>query len=233
LRLGALYWPIVVTGLYGLAWLLSGVPGERVAWPVEPEFFRVYFVVVSSGLVAASAVRMLVRGGRRTGRMVTLWLSAFICAGLGYASRDEISDFYDRMRGNILPSVAVATPKGEAVLRRAWDHHYRAEAWVNGVRIRMLVDTGASMVLLPYESVRRLGINPDTLDYSLPVTTANGKSTVAPIMLSSIKIGPIAVFDVEAAVAQPGKLKSGLLGMSFLDKLDEASFRDGRLILRN
>jgi aspartyl protease family protein len=89
------------------------------------------------------------------------------------------------------------------------------------------------MVLLPYERVAELGIDPEMLDYSLPVTTANGNSTVAPVVISSIKIGPIAVFDVPAAVAHPGRLKIGLLGMSFLDKLDETSFRGDKLLLRN
>ena len=130
-------------------------------------------------------------------------------------------------------SVALATTQGEAELRRAWDGHYRAEAMINGVRMRLMVDTGASMVLLPYEDVRALGIDPEQLDFSLPVTTANGTSTVAPVQLSSIKIGPIAVFDVRAAVAHPGRLKVGLLGMSFLEKLSETSFRGDRLILRN
>ena len=57
--------------------------------------------------------------------------------------------------------------------------------------------------------------------------------TVAPVRLSSVKIGPIAVFDLEAAVARPGLLDTGLLGMSFLDRLRESSFRGDRLILRN
>jgi aspartyl protease family protein len=95
-----------------------------------------------------------------------------------------------------------------------------------------MIDTGASMVLIPYEQAASIGINPDTLDYSMPVTTANGRSSVAPIRLSSIKIGPIAVFDIPAAVAQPGRLKTGLLGMSFLDRLAETSFQGDRLILR-
>jgi predicted aspartyl protease len=38
---------------------------------------------------------------------------------------------------------------------------------------------------------------------------------------------------VQAAVAHPGRLKIGLLGMSFLDKLSETSFRGDTLILRN
>ncbi len=89
------------------------------------------------------------------------------------------------------------------------------------------------MVLLPYESVEEIGLDPTKLDYSLPVTTANGRSTVAPVRIDTIRIGPIEVYDVQAAVAHPGKLRTGLLGMSFLDKIYETSFRGDKLILKN
>ncbi len=232
LRVGLLYWPVVVLVLFALARFLTGSPDGGL-WSADPEHLRVYLVIGATGMVVAGAGRMLMTGGPRTGRMAVVWIAGLICIGLAYASRTELTDLYDRIRGNIHPSVALSTAQGEAELHRAWDGHYRAEAEINGVPVMMLVDTGASMVLLPYESVHKLGIDPRTLDYSLPVTTANGKSSVAPVTLSSIKIGPIAVFDVEAAVARPGKLKAGLLGMSFLDRLDETSFRGGRLLLRN
>ena len=233
MRLSLLYWPAVIAVLWTLSWWLSGAPGDRVLWPENAEHKSIFLVISAAGMIAAGAGRVLLRGGPRTRRYATVWTALFICLALGYASRSDVSDLYDRFRGNIHPSVALSTAQGEAELRRAWDGHYRAEAYINGVPVRMLVDTGASMVLLPYETAARIGHNPRTLDFSLPVVTANGKSMVAPIMLSSVKIGPIALFDVEAAVAQPGMLRSGLLGMSFLDRLDETTFSQGRLIMRN
>ncbi len=150
-----------------------------------------------------------------------------------FAFRDQATIIVQEIRAELMPSVALSRSGGEAAeLRRAWDGHYRAEAEVNGVSMKLMIDTGASMVLIPFEQAAAIGINPDTLDYSMPVTTANGPSSVAPIRLSSIKIGPIAVFDIPAAIAQPGLLKTGLLGMSFLDKLAETSFQGDRLILR-
>ena len=232
-RFRSIYWPLVIVSLYGLAWSLTGESGARTLWPVDQTSFVVYMVVISAGMIIASAVRILADGGPRMERQASVVSAALICALLAYGSQEELSELYDRARGNIHPSVALSTAQGEAELRRAWDGHYRAEAQINGIDVLMLVDTGASMVLLPYEIAHDLGIDRARLDYSLPVTTANGQSHVAPVTLSSIKIGPIAVFDVEAAVARPGMLKSGLLGMSFLEKIDETSFSKGRLLLRN
>ena len=84
----------------------------------------------------------------------------------------------------------------------------------------MLVDTGASIVLLTYEDAEAAGLNPDELAFSQPVVTANGKAFVAPIRLDSVAIGVVGLSGVKAAVAERGKLHSSLLGMSFLKRLD-------------
>jgi aspartyl protease family protein len=119
-----------------------------------------------------------------------------------------------------------------SVLERDWDGHYLAEAEVNGVPVTLMVDTGATMVLIPYEQAAAIGLKVDTLDFSMPVTTANGSTMVAPFQISSIRIQHVAVFDIPGAVAQPGRLKTGLLGMSFLEQLGEASVQGNRMILR-
>jgi aspartyl protease family protein len=227
-----LFWPLMVLSLLVVALVVAGpADGFLAAGDARPPV--VVAVVFATGLVLAAAGRILLREGSRAARqaMLCLGLAAAILAG--YAHRAELGVAFDRLRDAVRPSVALATADGAAELRRAWDGHYRAEAEVNGVRMQLIVDTGASLVLLPFEEVRGLGIDPDTLRFSLPVTTANGATRVAPVRLSSVKIGPIAVFDVPAAVAAPGRLAVPLLGMSFLDRLSEVSFRSDRLILRN
>jgi aspartyl protease family protein len=232
-RANMLFWPVVTLCLVTVALYLAGPPSNQFLGDPETDRRMVYLIVLTAGLICASAGRILIRGGVRAVRHVTMWVVLFAMIVGAYSNREDLGPLYDRLRGKIYPSVALSTTQGEAELRRAWDGHYRAEAEVNGIRMVLLIDTGASMVLLPYEEVRALGIDPGELDFSLPVTTANGTSTVAPVRLSSIKIGPIATFDVQAAVAQPGRLKVGLLGMSFIDKLSEISFRGETLTLRN
>ncbi len=227
-----LFWPILIIGLAILALLLSGTPQDGVLDSGQMDMRVVYLVVLAAALAIAGAGRMLVRGGRKTLVHTAVWLGTIAGLLTAFAFRDQATIIFQEIRAELMPSVALSRTAGEAELRRGWDGHYRAEAEVNGVALRLMIDTGASMVLIPYEQAAAIGINLDTLDYSMPVTTANGRSSVAPIRLSSIKIGPIAVFDIPAAVTQPGRLKTGLLGMSFLDKLAETSFQGDRLILR-
>lgn len=121
----------------------------------------------------------------------------------------------------------------EVMLMRAWDGHFRAVAEVNGTPVGLLIDTGASRVLLRYDDARRIGMQDDELNYNLPVTTASGRSFVAPVTFDRIEIGGIIIRDVAGAVAQPNQLHSSLLGMSYIEHLTEAVFRKDHLILRD
>lgn len=225
------WWPVVIIALAILGVLLTGAPGGELAGQVDMR--PAYLAVLFTALVLFAAGYALVRGGQRAMLNIAICLGTVAGLGTAFVFRDEAAVLITEIRAELMPSVAVSRAPGVEELRRAtFDDHYRAWAEVNGVALELMIDTGASMVLLPYEEAMAVGIDPEGLDFSVPVTTANGHSAVAPVQLSSIRIGRIAVFNVPAAVAQPGMLKSGLLGMSFLNRIDEVVFRDDRLILR-
>ena len=97
----------------------------------------------------------------------------------------------------------------------------------------MLVDTGASVVLLTYEDAVAAGIAVETLDFDVPILTANGRGYVASITLGEVSISGVSAKNIRGAIAQPGQLHASLLGMSFLGAIEEAAIRKDRLILTN
>lgn len=109
--------------------------------------------------------------------------------------------------------------------------HFNAEADVNGRPIEVMIDTGATMVALSYEDAERAGIYLSDADFTRAVSTANGVARVAPVTLDRVSIGDITVRNVPAAVAEPGRLKTSLLGMSFLSRLSRFDMRSGLLTL--
>lgn len=131
------------------------------------------------------------------------------------------------------PTIAVASAPGEVELQRTYDGHFRARARIGDAEIGLMLDTGASIVLLRHDDARRIGLDMDGLIFSTPVTTANGRAMVAPVTLKTIRIGDVQVENVRAAVAQQGNLHTSLLGMSFLGELEEVSIRRDRMTLRN
>jgi aspartyl protease family protein len=96
----------------------------------------------------------------------------------------------------------------------------------------MLVDTGASTVVLRPEDGQRLGFDVDDLRYSVPVQTANGTTYAASVRLRSLSVGKIKLNDVDALVAKRGTLRENLLGMSFLNRLNSYEFSGEYLTLR-
>ncbi len=131
-------------------------------------------------------------------------------------------------------ATAPASPQpaaNAALLKLEDDGHYWASAEVDGRAIKFMVDTGASTVALTYRDARRVGLDPETLDYSWRIRTAGGEVMGASVQLNSIRIGRIEVEDVEAMVLREG-LSQSLLGMTFLRELDSYEFRRGNLILR-
>jgi aspartyl protease family protein len=110
--------------------------------------------------------------------------------------------------------------------------HYRADVEVFGRRIKMLVDTGATIVALTNEDADALGVRPMPSDFTLSLGTANGAVQAAAIRLAEVRIGAITAQDVPAVVMPQGAMRESLLGMSFLKKLGSFEVADGKLILK-
>lgn len=131
------------------------------------------------------------------------------------------------------PRPGEAGPK-ESILTLAGDlrGHFVAHPAVDGRRVRMLVDTGASYVALSWEDAAMIGLKLEPRDFTLRMSTANGIASGAPVRLAEIRLGDITVRNVEAVVAQRGAMRTSLLGMSFLRRLNGFEVSKGRLTLR-
>ena len=117
-------------------------------------------------------------------------------------------------------------------LKAGRNGHFNTEAEINGRGVPVMVDTGATMVALSYEDAERAGIFLGRGDFTQAVSTANGVARIAPVTLDRVTIGDITVRNVPAAVAEPGRLKTSLLGMSFLGRLSRFDMRSGVLVLQ-
>jgi aspartyl protease family protein len=105
-------------------------------------------------------------------------------------------------------------------------------AQINGAHVAMVLDTGASSVVLTRDDAKAAGLPLEVLEYTVPIDTANGRARAAPVTLDRIAIGGLEERSVEALVAQPGQLKTSLLGMSFLNRLQSWEVSGDRLVLK-
>jgi len=96
--------------------------------------------------------------------------------------------------------------------------HFRTEASVNGVRVRFLVDTGATLVAIPMSVANRLGINYLQGSPSYSVLADGRRIPSYRVNLESVAVGDIVLYNVDGVVSQGSG--EPLLGMSFLSRTE-------------
>jgi aspartyl protease family protein len=119
----------------------------------------------------------------------------------------------------------------EAALQADSRGQYAAGVLINGVPVRMLVDTGASYVAVSASTARRIGLSPSG-GRRYTIKTANGLSTASPTVLRSVSLDGLYMNDVEGLILTPEAGEVNLLGASFLKRLVSVEQRGDMLILR-
>ena len=109
---------------------------------------------------------------------------------------------------------------------------FTLHAKVNDFPVPMVIDTGATSVVLTYETAKAAGLPLELLDYDVDVETAGGRVHAARLTLDRLAVGRLVERSVPALVVKRGQMKSNLLGMSFLNRLESWEVRADKLMLR-
>jgi aspartyl protease family protein len=161
---------------------------------------------------------------------------AILMLVLAYAAPELAPQLVSRFAPEAAPKPdaqsATRGPGGDQVVLNAdRSGHYFTQVTINGLSLRGVVDTGASLVSLTYEDGRRLGLIVPGDTFDMRTQTANGEARAKRVRLNSLRLGSIELRDVDASIAGEGQLGVNLLGMSFLNRLDRFEVRDRRLVL--
>lgn len=126
--------------------------------------------------------------------------------------------------------VATTTSGGRVEVRLTRNRmgHYVASGRINGRRVELLLDTGATNVALGRSLADELGLKRGAPDYT---RTANGTVETYRTILGSVQLGGITMHDVPASIDPGMSGDDVLLGMSFLEHLEIIQHGD-QLLLR-
>ncbi|MCB2111294.1 MAG: TIGR02281 family clan AA aspartic protease [Defluviimonas sp.] len=184
-----------------------------------PRFlYLVLLLVVIGGYFLVESRRNL----GRTVQMAAVWALIFLGA-------IAIAGLWTDIRRGALSSQAVVRD-GRIEVPVSPDGHFYLDATVDGARLRFMVDTGASDVVLSRRDAERAGLDPRTLTYVGSAETANGVVRTAPVRLARFDLEGIADENVPAVVTD-GDLSTSLLGMSYLSRY-EMTLTSELLVLR-
>ncbi|QJU57593.1 TIGR02281 family clan AA aspartic protease [Sphingomonas sp. AP4-R1] len=130
------------------------------------------------------------------------------------------------------PDLAPSLPKaGDARLARSDDGFFYADARINGHPVRLLVDTGASALMLPAQQARRLGVNMHALAYDGHIRTSSGTARIARVTIDRMTVAGQTFEDVPAMILPRGD-SVGLMGQAVLARFRSVSIEGDMLALR-
>lgn len=121
--------------------------------------------------------------------------------------------------GEAISTAAPQVDRASVTLISDGKGHFITTGAINGATVRILVDTGASLVAMGISDARRAGVNYLAGEKAY-ANTANGIAPVYRVRLNNVRLGDIVLNDVEGMVHAQADMPLVLLGMSFLGQLD-------------
>ena len=223
---------VLLIGLFIAVLVLIAQHGQGTVGPLSSGDFGSLAYQLALLIFLAAAVLTLFR--ERFAQAIisaVLWVVVGLLLVIGYSYRYELSDVGDRVLAELVPGHVVSHGRTVEVARTgAGDFAIAAD--VNGARAHMVLDTGASSVVLTQDDAKAAGLPIALLDYTVSIDTANGRTRAAPVTLDRIAVGGLEERAVDALVVQPGQLQTSLLGMSFLNRLQSWQVVGDRLVLK-
>ncbi len=117
----------------------------------------------------------------------------------------------------------------ELRLLPALNGNYLANGRINGKNVAFVVDTGASFIAMNKNLARALKINPG--NKKIEIQTASGTEINYLVMLDTVSVGDINMYNIPAVISNHDYPKEPLLGMSFLQHVN-MSQENGQMVLK-
>ena len=225
-------WLIFGIGVAALVALLIWLSGERPAAleSRDSQIRLVYLLLLLVAVGSAFFAHWRTRPTLRWLRHGLIWIAVGLVLVVGYSFRFEMTATWHRLQAELMPGRGIEVSPGKVIVRAGEDRHFHVDAVVDGTPLHLLVDTGATSVVLNRRDAERMGLSPDRLTYGRPVQTANGTGFGAPVRLREIRIESVVVRDIPALVNK-APMSSSVLGMNFLNRLSGFSVENGTLTL--
>ena len=161
--------------------------------------------------------------------LIIVFLAGTAGAVVAYGDPDKIARAGDSIshmlrQKSLSPPPAVQIPRGQG-------GEFALRAKINGVNAPMVIDTGATSVVLTWETAKAAGLPLELLNYNVEVETAAGHTKAARLTLDRLAVGHLVEKSVPALVVPRGQMRTNLLGMSFLDRLESWGVKADQLML--
>jgi aspartyl protease family protein len=181
--------------------------------------------------IGAALLIMLLQRIPFVGRVIRFAFSAALLAFLIFVLlqqapyQPELARFTDRIG---LDNQKVV---GEEVrVRMSPDGHFWVNASINGVKRRMLIDSGATVTAISASTARAADIDARATFAPVVLRTANGAAPARTGSVDELRVGNIVARNLKV-VTSPGLGELDVIGMNFLSKLQSWRVEERILVL--
>jgi aspartyl protease family protein len=158
--------------------------------------------------------------------MALAWIAIFAAGFVLFTFRDNFGWVVQRLRSEA--TGALVTQGREVRIPMAIDGHFWVDGQLNGMRVKFLVDSGATMTTIGRDTANRTGIEVSPVPDQI-VRTGNGLIKVSSGRARTLEVGSIERRDVGVHVADNDDLN--VLGMNFLSSLQRWGVEGRWLVL--
>ncbi|MGI8931303.1 MAG: retropepsin-like aspartic protease family protein [Sphingomicrobium sp.] len=159
--------------------------------------------------------------------MALAWVAIFGAGFVLFTFRDDLGLVAQRLKAEATGAPVIEGR--ELRIPMAIDGHFWVEASLNGVPVKFLVDSGATMTTVGRQTAAAAGVAVSA-DRSQIVRTGNGTVRVASGRAATLAIGTIERGNVGLHIADGEDLN--VLGMNFLSSLDRWGVEGRWLVLK-
>jgi len=215
-----------------------------------------FWLILGYLLVLAYADIIFLKNGRNIEGIIKSETEDSLVLDVGFGTvtflKNEIRDIYrstkkeveqlrnqwqlDKVRARQAQESYQRQPRQLALDKKS--DHIMVKVLLNGkVGAELVLDTGASFVVLSFAIARKLGIDLDKQNKTVDMVLADGRKVKAKfLLLDTVTVKDVTAENVEAAVMPEGmqdeSLGDGILGMSFLKRFNfKVDNTNGRIIL--
>lgn len=191
-------------------------------WMLGSLYLLMAMMLVAGGLIARR---------ERFARLATMalaWIAIFIAGFVLFTFRDDLGYVAQRLKAEATGEPVVAGR--EVRIPMAIDGHFWVQASLNGVPVKFLVDSGATMTTIGRDTAEVAGVAVSSTRNQV-VRTGNGMLRVASGRADSLAIGPIERSNIGLHVADHDDLN--VLGMNYLSTLERWGVEGRWLVLQS
>jgi aspartyl protease family protein len=179
-------------------------------------YLTIFGVLIAAGLWTRSRNNL-----NQTAQHVAIWVLIFIAAIAAFG-----------LWGDLERHLGVQSDNGNKRIEIpiSLNGHYNLRLRINDVSVDVVVDTGATDIVLSQADASRIGLDLGQLAFTGRASTANGIVETARVTLDKIEIANVIDRNV-SAIVNKGELFGSLLGMGYLQRWGRIEIENGVLSL--